>query len=56
MLYVRVCYCLNYVSCCLTANLTGAQPSKQTNLFPSDLLLTPHVLLCDWQLIHHQHP
>ena len=51
-LCVTVLYC---VSCWLTANLAGAQPSKLTNLFPDDLLLTPHVLLCDWQLIRHQH-
>lgn len=34
-----VCHHLN-VSCCLTANLSGTQPSRVTNLFPSDLLLT----------------
>lgn len=36
-----MCYCLYCVSCWLTANLAGAQPSKLTNLFPDDLLLTP---------------
>lgn len=34
-------YCLYCVSCWLSANLTGAQPSKLTNLSPNDLLVTP---------------